>query len=162
MSFKYIRPVFYRENQRIDTMNADESVVIVGNRRTLPNVKISTEIESDRVSLRQRYSSGGSSNGGSSSSPNCVTPPSSTSTPHQKTSKVKRFGTPGCMSNYYGSFQPSSYTDAYIPPLSVKNQDYNGAYQVHTPAMKNLDEEFIKIDSGYGCSSSPRYSSSNI
>eukprot|EP00092_Neocalanus_flemingeri_P027682 GFUD01030047.1.p1 GENE.GFUD01030047.1~~GFUD01030047.1.p1 ORF type:complete len:499 (-),score=99.70 GFUD01030047.1:78-1526(-) len=131
-------------------MEADDSCVIVGDRKSLRQVYIATEAETDFCNLRHRYSSGSSLAG----TPNyCITPPTSTSTPHQKTAIMPSFGTPGCTSTGYGSFQPTSYTDAYVPPLSLRNENYNytSRYQ-YSPPRKS--EESIRIDSGYGRSNS--------
>lgn len=133
-------------------MEADDSCVLVGSRKSLPQVFIATEAEVGTSNLRHRYSSG-SSSVGSSGTPNCITPPISTSTPHSKAAMPK-FGTPGCISTGYGSFQPSSYTDAYVPPLSLDNENFR-SYQNQFPNQKKVDEA-IRIDSGYG-----RYSDSS-
>ena len=127
-------------------MEADGSCVIVGSRKSLPQVYIATEAETNSSNLRHRYSSGSSSTG----TPNCTTPPISTSTPHHKANTMPSFGTPGCISTKYGSFQPSSYTDAYVPPLSLNNDNFSGyQYQDQFSNMKK-SEESIRIDSGYG------------
>ena len=133
-------------------MEADESCVIVGNRKSLPQVYIATEAETGSYNLRHRYSSGSSSTG----TPNCTTPPLSTSTPHQKVTTMPSFGTPGCASIGYGSFQPTSYTDAYVPPLSLQNEKYTGQYQHYSPTKS---EGLIRIDSGYGGRFTNRYDS---
>ena len=136
-------------------MEANESCVIVGSRKSLPQVYIATEAETGSYNLRHRYSSGSSSAG----TPNCITPPLSTSTPHQKVTTMPSFGTPGCVSTGYGSFQPTSYTDAYVPPLSLQNENYKGQYQYSSPTKS---EGLIKIDSGYGGGSMNRYDSNFV
>eukprot|EP00092_Neocalanus_flemingeri_P024143 GFUD01026190.1.p1 GENE.GFUD01026190.1~~GFUD01026190.1.p1 ORF type:complete len:473 (-),score=106.15 GFUD01026190.1:9-1427(-) len=129
-------------------MEADDSCVIVGGRKSLPQVYIATEAETGSSNLRHRYSSGSSSAG----TPNWhSSQPISTSTPHQKTPIVPSFGTPGLTSTGYGSFQPTSYTDAYVPPLSLGNENYTRWYR-YSPPRKS--EESIRIDSGYGRSNS--------
>ena len=120
-------------------MEANDSCVIVGGRKSLPQVFIATEAETGGYNLRHRFSSGSSSVG----TPNCITPPISTSTPHVKVTTMPSFGTPGC----YGSFKPTSYTDAYVPPLSLNNENFTGQYQYSTPGKT---DQIIKIDSGYG------------
>jgi len=129
------------------SMEGSDSCIIVGTRRSLPKVFITSESESDSSSLRHRYSSGSSSVGSSSGTPN--TPPSSTSTPHSKASLLPRFGNPGCMTTGYGSFQPSSYTDAYVPPLSLERERFN-SYQNDFPNETKKADEVVRIDSGYG------------
>jgi len=137
------------------SMEGSDSCIIVGTRRSLPKVFITSESESDSSSLRHRYSSGSSSVGSSSGTP--YTPPSSTSTPHSKASLLPRFGSPGCMTMGYGSFQPSSYTDAYVPPLSLERERFN-SYQNNFPNQTKKADELVRIDSGYygkGGDSSP-------
>jgi len=134
-------------------MEGADSCIIVGTRKSLPKVFIASESESDSGGLRHRYSSGSSSLGSSSGSPN--TPPSSTSTPHGKATLPQRFGVPGCINTGYGSFQPTSYTDAYVPPLSLDRDRFCG-YQIELP-HQNKSDEVIKIDSGYGRSSYDSY-----
>eukprot|EP00092_Neocalanus_flemingeri_P096684 GFUD01123120.1.p1 GENE.GFUD01123120.1~~GFUD01123120.1.p1 ORF type:complete len:492 (-),score=112.95 GFUD01123120.1:192-1667(-) len=129
-------------------MEADDSCVIVGGRKSLPQVYIATEAETGSSNLRHRYSSGSSSAG----TPNWhSSQPISTSTPQQKTPIKPSFGTPGLTSTGYGSFQPTSYTDAYVPPLSLRNENYTRRYR-YSPPRKS--EESIRIDSGYGRSNS--------
>jgi len=136
-------------------MEGADSCIIVGTRKSLPRVFIASESESDSGGLRHRYSSGSSSLGSSSGSPN--TPPSSTSTPHGKATLPQRFGIPGCINTGYGSFQPTSYTDAYVPPLSLDRDKFCG-YQIERPRPnQNKSEEVIRIDSGYGRSSNDSY-----
>eukprot|EP00092_Neocalanus_flemingeri_P027679 GFUD01030044.1.p1 GENE.GFUD01030044.1~~GFUD01030044.1.p1 ORF type:complete len:608 (+),score=112.93 GFUD01030044.1:51-1826(+) len=92
-------------------MEADDSCVIVGDRKSLRQVYIATEAETDSSNLRHRYSSGSSLAG----TPNyCITPPTSTSTPDQKTTIMPSFSTPGCTSTGYGSFQPTSEESIHI------------------------------------------------
>jgi len=129
------------------SMEGSDSCIIVGSRRSLPKVFITSESESDSSSLRHRYSSGSSSVGSSSGTPN--TPPSSTSTPHSKASLLPRFGNPGCMTAGYGSFQPSSYTDAYVPPLSLERERFI-SYQNNFLSQTKKADEVVRIDSGYG------------
>ena len=129
------------------SMEGSDSCIIVGSRRSLPKVFITSESELDSSSLRHRYSSGSSSVGSSSGTPN--TPPSSTSTPHSKASLLPRFGNPGCMTAGYGSFQPSSYTDAYVPPLSLERERFN-SYQNNFLSQTKKADEVVRIDSGYG------------
>jgi len=59
-------------------MDSDDSYVIIGGRRRLPQVYIATESETENCSLRHRSSGSGSSTTGS------LTPPSGSSTPHQR------------------------------------------------------------------------------
>ena len=127
-------------------MEGSDSCIIVGTRKSLPKVFIASESESDSGGLRQRYSSGSSSLGSSSGSPN--TPPCSTSTPHSKATLPKHYGISGCINSNYGSFQPTSYTDAYVPPLSLDREEVR-RYQSKLP-YQNKSDEVIKIDSGYG------------
>jgi len=135
-------------------MEGADSCIIVGTRKSLPKVYIGSESESDSGGLRHRYSSGSSSLGSSSSgSPN--TPPSSTSTPYGKAALPQRFGVPGYINTGYGSFQPASYTDAYVPPLSLDRQKFGG-YQNQFHHQNKLDE-VIRIDSGYGRSRDDSY-----
>jgi len=135
-------------------MEGADSCIIVGTRKSLPKVYIGSESESDSGGLRHRYSSGSSSLGSSSSgSPN--TPPSSTSTPYSKAALPQRFGVPGYINTGYGSFQPASYTDAYVPPLSLDRQKFGG-YQNQFHNQNKLDE-VIRIDSGYGRSRDDSY-----
>ena len=129
------------------SMEGSDSCIIVGTRRSLPKVFITSESESDSSSLRHRYSSGSSSVGSSSGTP--YTPPSSTSTPHSKASPLPRFGSPGCMTMGYGSFRPSSYTDAYVPPLSLERERFN-SYQNNFLSQTKKADEVVRIDSGYG------------
>jgi len=135
-------------------MEGADSCIIVGTRKSLPKVYIGSESESDSGGLRHRYSSGSSSLGSSSSgSPN--TPPSSTSTPYGKAALPQRFGVPGYINTGYGSFQPASYTDAYVPPLSLDRQKFGGYQnQFH---HQNKSDEVIRIDSGYGRSRDDSY-----
>jgi len=123
----------------------DDSFVLVGSRKNLPQVFVATEAEVGSSTLRHRYSSGSSSVGSSGTPTTTCSPPSFTSTPHSKGITMPHFGTPGSCSTVYGSFQPSSYTDAYVPPLSLdRGKPVSYQNQQRNP------EHSIRVDSGYG------------
>jgi len=111
----------------------------------LPQVFVATESEVGSSSLRHRYSSGSSSVGSSGTPTTTCSQPSFTSTPHTKGITMPHFRTPGSCSTVYGSFQPSSYTDAYVPPLSLDN-----AKPVSYQNQQRNAEHSIRVDSGYG------------
>jgi len=126
-------------------MDSNDSCIIIGTRKSI----ITSESESESGGLRHRYSSGSSSIGSSSGSPN--TPPCSTSTPHSKVNLPQRFGIHGSINmGYYGSFQPNSYTDGYVPPLSLNTDREKFCGYQNELQYQNKSDEVIKIDSGYG------------
>jgi len=134
---------------------SDESVVLVGKRKSHPQVFLATEAEVGSSTLRHRYSSGSSSVGSSGTPTTTCSPPSFTSTPHTKGITMRYFGTPGSCSTVYGSFQPSSYTEAYVPPLSL-DREKPMSYQNE----ERNPEHSIRVDSGYGRNIDDSFSSS--
>jgi len=144
-------------------MEEEKSCVIMGDRQSLPKVYISNEEETEQSNLRQRLSSCNSPVGSTVGSPHSSSINSSlattSSTPFETSrNKIPHFGTPGCTEYYGSSFQPSasSYTEAYVPPLSVKRTLDYGCL---TPTTDKKSDESIRIDSGYGYSSSSPSSS---
>merc|ERR1719187_1318691 len=89
-----------------DEMEANDSLVVVGNRKNLPQIYV--EDVSEKGTLRYRKESGGPSSGGSSSS----------------SPSGEHFARPSPTYSTPGSYRPtSSYTDGYVSPLSQVDKD---------------------------------------
>merc|ERR1719187_2130347 len=89
-----------------DEMEANDSLVVVGNRKNLPQIYV--EDVSEKGTLRYRKESGGpASSGGNSSTPS-----------------GEHFARPSPTYSTPGSYRPtSSYTDGYVSPLSQVDKD---------------------------------------
>merc|ERR1719187_1181087 len=87
-----------------DEMEANDSLVVVGNRKNLPQIYV--EDVSEKGTLRYRKESGGPSSGASS------------------TPSGEQFARPSPTYSTPGSYRPtSSYTDGYVSPLSQVDKD---------------------------------------
>jgi len=127
---------------------SDDTYVITDGRKPTSRVFFPSEEEGN---LRYRYSSSSSSS--SSITPKCFNQAMSsmTSTPFTKDTNLQGFSPSTGIVPDYGSFQPTSYTEAYVPPLSLRRNLMTDF------ANHKLEESSIRIDSGYndGCKSSP-------
>merc|ERR1719187_2692303 len=140
-----------------DEMEANDSLVVVGNRKNLPQIYV--EDVSEKGTLRYRKESGGPASGGGSSS----------------TPSGEHFARPSPTYSTPGSYRPtSSYTDGYVSPLSQVDKDllfppspdrgtasksvrpYHHRQQPSSPTLatptttlNNNNNNYVTPDSGY-------------